>query len=1449
MEAQVLYAEEVKAISEDVEVAIIHAADHVKEVLAVIDSGIREAKVVLTNNELLLASDADKILGMWSELDAVCQHRTDEIEQFAAGLEEIEQARIRRIRGRLQRLTYVLMETAHALPPEVERIIEAEAYEVNTVVISNRRVFADLVARLETANVDIFLDARLAWERGQTRWRHLRHDEAIASFQATLHSPLFTDPEERRLVLEQIRVFQEKLHIEQRLAVLQQLKEAGASLTSDQVTRILEELSCTQQIEEENNQFFLSELKQLDESKGDAAKALREALRLELHGFGSMAKEGAIQEAKAALVMLLSDDSMEDLFRAAGGLKTELDTLAKQLNTADLIYNTNLEPVVSSVGVLLSALPLTNVMEKQGKEAGRKAVQSTLEKVRKATKGEIMSLLPSLQSQISMLTNLEGMGDKFQAELGDISVQLNTILRENGSVQGTGASIPAPISMNPTSSVPQCSGNAVDLQAIRKMQRRLGMLLYASELDVPWQEHLHFIAEQLELQTNANRIVDEIISRECDPQIDTRQQKGRILVDEMGKRMEQQSAQLYDHVEKLAKFFLRVVRCLEESVDKVQYVNLSVMDLLDTLDEDTLADLETKFTQSCTRLRHSPTTNVLREEFQRSSDLLLLIEGEYRTYDKRVSLAAGNNVAAIATQRLLYLERLCDLFGLKQLHQTKSDEVLNVDHFLSAQHIEEMLKPISQEKGKQETFRTASGLELVVVLSLANLAHNILAQPLEPSVLEKVQAEFLVLNVPSDTVESLLASFRDAILSKYHTDAAKNDTQTKETRDDRQASFSMLLKERLRVHWPRNGRLDVQLYQPRVGELLNHQQRQERLLRGVWLKMDEQQVAFATKVEEALVHIEQTRMAQIGFQAQLPLQQSLAALQGLEVKAKKRLGVFKGEAMEILAVLRAMTASDIDSLLSSCQDYVRACSSQLFPDLMSSEIISGCDYHPGEITAIREKLATIEAQARDQISEREKQIDEISSKQSQNMDIWETFKARSQTCMQSLAMKEGLGQKFGLPRRTDQERYRSEMTRCEARSATINTLLASLDSLLRAKIYHRGMYFGFLRNPSQLELKPAEFDPATGRQDEVIRDHEVVDEEDRILAVPFLEFADQVSAKCQEETKALYEQEGKNEELPPVYLPAALEEYLSSQMEKARSFVLQQEVSYREQAKQEIRRKISDIFFAFEPLYQSWMDLKTHHTLELRPHLCSPNNGHLLQELEKREKVRSTSTQSALDDIRSLFLADHIQISLSFEARLIRLSHCLMLFLDSSVLSLDDVKPFSGEKLLKRKSLKRLRKVARVKEFGYSHEVKRTAAELQILTQSGEVPRFPLRSWAGIPFFGLQSLWEEVKADIQAKDLARQCYGSDVQTDFSIQNLTCVPLASNDGACVALLTPAHRALIQARDTSYADYITFCREEIRRCLDNLHERMDDEVKWTRGWEKGILRMRQSTSQLA
>ncbi|KAK1936601.1 hypothetical protein P3T76_010036 [Phytophthora citrophthora] len=346
------------------------------------------------------------------------------------------------------------------------------------------------------------------------------------------------------------------------------------------------------------------------------------------------------------------------------------------------------------------------------------------------------------------------------------------------------------------------------------------------------------------------------------------------------------------------------------------------------------------------------------------------------------------------------------------------------------------------------------------------------------------------------------------------------------------------------------------------------------------------------------------------------------------------------------------------------------------------------------------------------------------------------------------------------------------------------------------------------------------------------------------------------------------------EDLPPSGIPAALKEYLFTQLEKAHAFVVQQEVSYREQvasfthllslvpgivvmnfveqAKQQMQRSITAVGSAFEDQYQSYTQLKSQHTLELRPNLCSLNNAQLLRELEEREHVRSESTRLALLNLRIQFLTGQIQLSLAFEARLVKLYQCLMQLLDSSVLSLDDLKPFAGEELpkAKRKSLKRLRKVARVNERGDPKEVKRTAVEQQKLTQNGETCRFPLRSWPGIPSFGVNLLWEEVKADILAKDsagLSLDSTSSTVKADSSVQDLACIPLVSSDGSCVTLLTPAHRALVRARDLAYGDYVKFCGEATHCFLESLHERLEDEVKWTLSWEKGIDSMRMQQQQ--
>lgn len=1553
MGARMEYEEDVKAISEDVESAIIREADDVKKVVAQLDVRINESLVALSKNTMLLSLTKANISALWNKLEDVCQQRTDAIAHFAAQLKDVERSRMHRVRITLQRLTCVLMEIAYALPFEVERIIESEACEVNAVMISNCRVYADLVARMDTANVDVFLKARLAWEQAQYFWRRLRHQDAIATFQTMLSSPRFTDPDERQHVLQQIRVFQDKIHSEQRLKVLEHLSGAGATFSVAEAKQNLEELNRTRELEEETNRSFVIALRDVDRSTASAANVLREKLRFDLHEYSAMAKEGAIEEANAALVTLLRDDAAKELFGVAGGWKPRLEFVAQHLCVADVIYCDNLAPIMSSVDLVLSAIPLKGLMENQGKEADYKAVQLMLEKIRKATKSDIMALLPGLQTQMSMLLKLEEMGDSFKSELKDIAAQLDAILMEFGPPHDIDPAASAPLTMlgrstltlnSTTCDASQENGPTVDFLAIRKVQRRLGTLLYASELKTSWHQTLRFIYDQLLLQNSANRIVDDVITRECDDLIETRQQESRFVVDELEKRLIMQSTQLNNHVKNLANFFLQVVVCLEESVNRVQHVNLSVMDLLDALTEDNesaLQNLETELMLCCARLRHSPNDNVLRDEFQRALDMLNQIERKYRTYAKQKSLAADNHVIVLTKQRLLYRQRLCNFFEMKHATQSELDELL-VPDMLSMKYILEQVSDLSNtvkesaanESSAESSSATdrASDSDVTVALSLSDLAQCILqkcddegaadqlvdtedkpfrdqndiigaeitpvAVPLksqlpQQTAYNKVQKEFLVLSISNGTVASVLAAFRDALLSKYDSDASITSIQTGKLCAERQTNSAILLEERLRVHWPRKGRLDVECYQPRMSELLTHQKRLERHLRGLCSKFDKQQVAFAKKVEEVYAHVEQIYSVHSSFHAQLPLQLSLAALLSLKAKAKKHFCMSKSTTMESLKVLEAVTTSDMNSLLSFCQEFIRTCSLQLFPDLTSHEVISECNYHPEEIIAIKEKLAAFEVQARDRMMEREKQVAQIRSKQDQLLNLWEVFLANVQSSEQSLAVKEGLGQTFSHPRRIAQESLRLVIMRYETRSATISELLRSLQSIvakelssdylnerkstsqvvrilmqLRAKLYHFGMYFSFLRYPSQLEPKPVEYHPVTGREENeshgenaVIRDNEVVAEEDRMVAVSFLDFVDQVCDKCQEDAQALFKQDGNQEDFRLSNESVALVEYLSTLKEKARAFLLLQEVTYRDQvklfahlltlvpefvmtnlakqAKQKIQQKISELNSMLESQYDSWMNLKNRHMVELGPHLFSSNNLNLLHELETREKSRSMSIQVALRKTRVQFLSGQIQMSLEFEAQLVGLCQSLLLLLDSSVLSPTDLKPsLSGHTSEhKRKSLKRLRKLARVNEIGDPREVKRSATELHQLASRGEAPRFPLRFWSRIPSFGLHLYWADVKAKILADDLTEQ-------SDPSIQDLTCVPLTSSDGACVSLLTPAHRALIKARDSAYLDYVNFCHHETSCFVDNLQERLHDEVSWTLSWEKDIAKINQS-----
>lgn len=1661
MAALAQYASTVKEISEEIEVRLIQTADKVKDDLAELDKRLGVSERALEDEALLLSSTNEDILYMRVQIEAICAERTQLITLFAGLLDAIEQTRTQRVRNGLQTLTQTLMDTAFALAPEVERIIEAESYELNIVVISNRKVYADLVARMATADVDIFVSAQLAWEAGQRRWRALRHNHAIAAFQSTLNSNTFTDPDERHAVLAQIRDYQATVHEQRRLAALQELERAGANLTSEHAQQIVAALSRTQRDEEEQSHRFFTSLLALHDAKTLEAQELREALRLELHGFGAMAPEGEIALARNTLAELLADDSLEDFFRMAGGLRTELDQIVKRLELKELIYADNLVPLRDSLQVLLSALPLETVMEAQGKGAARKAVHGTLEKIRKASKQEIMALLPALQAEVAVLHNISDMNSDFSVEMEAISMQLDAILQDHdalvnspeGSIEtsvgnesaasgeiprpntsvvsatGTiGSPMTATMRVQTVSAGSATSTTTIDLQAVRKVQRRLGMLVYASELTPALQTHLQFIAEQLTLQHRADAVVDSVVATSCDDLLDVRQHESRLFLDDLGQRIEHQSSTLHDHCEKLASFCLRVALCMEKNVDKVRIVNMSVMDLLDILkdnDDEAHAAMEDSFSKSCARLRHAPDNVTLRQEFQTAKDLLASMEAEYRLYQRRTQVAASHHVLAIDAQRIFFLGPLCESFGLKPpVNQPQTGHVpapgedpLNLERFLNAQCIEDITnpKPKDAEQGENggtnlaneeiashssgqaiavtspraeasqphaaasgsgpghghekvtkaaaagagaaagrkpaaapapaapvepppDLFHTSSGLELQVVHPIPELVQHVLTQKDEPDdhdqleggsnespqeaadtkhteesselayppvlseseqlaaealtarkarVMEMVSRSFLELRIPDEVMDQLLICFRDGMLSRFDVHARETSALALTAHEACIEEGHRLLEERLRMHWPRKGRLEVQCYQPRVGELTSHTQRLDRHVRSLLKKVATHQVAFDSRVSDTLASIERSRVTFVGCNAQLPMQLSLAALQGLDVKFNKLLTVFRSESETQRQQLQSQTESELNAVAASAQDFVNACSAQLFPDLTGTDVMAGCDYHPLEIDALREQLATTETGIREQLALRSLSMEDLAEKQLQVLQLSSAFKARYQSCLQSLSMKDGLGQKYGLPRRSAQERYRSETTRCDERSAKIDELLVTLKSLsagekltvpkeeeeglstrivtmllqLRAKMFARGSYFGLLKNQSQLEVTTVEYvvKPANGDAAEVVlRDRDLLAHDDLPPSISFLDFVQRVGVQCREETLALYQQEGKLDELPPNGgVPAALEEYLHAQKDKAMAYVLQQETKFRKQveqlgdllatapeaalrdlcqrSQQTLEQSTVQLRDTMERGFENSMELKQKHIAELRPALFSPNQTAQLQELCWREEKRSVQIQSELRSFKTQVLTRHKACSHTLERDLLALTRCLVAVLDSAVMSLDDLQPVDGSDQLaraKRKSLTRLRKMARVLEFGDAREVPRSAKELETLTQLGESARFPRRAWPGIPSFGVdQQLWPAVQALQDEQDGANP----DAAQPSS---------SEGDGACVALLTHAHRALVYARDAVYAQYVAFCRGHNAQLLALAQERLQDERKWAQSWISSIARMQQT-----
>ncbi len=82
---------------------------------------------------------------------------------------------------------------------------------------------------------------------------------------------------------------------------------------------------------------------------------------------------------------------------------------------------------------------------------------------------------------------------------------------------------------------------------------------------------------------------------------------------------------------------------------------------------------------------------------------------------------------------------------------------------------------------------------------------------------------------------------------------------------------------------------------------------------------------------------------------------------------------------------------------------------------------------------------------------RREAVARIAAAQTRALDAVDAFQAEFDRCLQDLSMREGLGQKYGGPRRNAQERIRSQAAWSAAAAAAIGADLDALEALCDAE--------------------------------------------------------------------------------------------------------------------------------------------------------------------------------------------------------------------------------------------------------------------------------------------------------------------------------------------------------------------------------------------------------------
>lgn len=344
---------------------------------------------------------------------------------------------------------------------------------------------------------------------------------------------------------------------------------------------------------------------------------------------------------------------------------------------------------------------------------------------------------------------------------------------------------------------------------------------------------------------------------------------------------------------------------------------------------------------------------------------------------------------------------------------------------------------------------------------------------------EAALPEWATVAVDAALVEALVSRLRSAVLASSCGALSERGAEMALLSSERCDEYTAELEDRLRLHWPRKGRTDVKFQQPRKGELLQHKQRHNRHVRAVVLRSKAQQETFVDQLAQTKAGLRRFRQYMNGLALHFEAQSNVAALHGVLKRGKTAVVEFQEQMTEHKEDLMPLVRRSND-LLDMNAGFLGTCTC----------FAEGGDYNEAEVELEREALQSVEEDVLRGVNERAEEMRVVFAQvRAARLDLAARLQQRFEACLEAVSVREGLGRKYGAPRRVAQEKLRSQVALSDAAERYVDGALAQLEALCESSapcskaprlavdvkrcvdtlckcIWRRAKYLGFLADPA-----------------------------------------------------------------------------------------------------------------------------------------------------------------------------------------------------------------------------------------------------------------------------------------------------------------------------------------------------------------------------------------------